>query len=287
MSNEVLWLGGLLNFTDPVFHLQAYIWLWLFLLVITGVCYAAWYYGKWMPFKALHGLYYAYKSKTFAAFIFNSELIAELVSEREAKCIFDYSKWEYEGLSRFKALLFNYATVFLPEITWAQAIMYKFGKVNLDVEIAKKMQDYEWERASSVTVGGIHTDMILDADRWTVPESPQHRIVEETADKWNDANKNDEVHSYSKFQRYLLEGKIPCPKGIRPTITVPWIRIDSAFPLELEDNEMAGARRQKAEEDAEVEKNVVAKFYIPLLVGSFLLAGIIFTFRFLSKMMAK
>ena len=299
MSNEVLFIGGILNYTDPILHWQLYFWLWVLLVIITIVCHVGWHQGKWLPFKPLHGLYFAHKARSYAAFIFNYKLIGELVSERDAKCIFDYGKdFEYrletatgilaEFKDKIKHILFNYAVFYLPEISYMQGILYKFGHVNSDVEIAKKFQNYEWEAESSVTISpGVHTDIILDADRWTVPGSPQHKIIKETAMEWNEKNPDDQIHSYSKIQRYFLNGKIPVPEGIKDMVTVPWVRIDSAFPLDMNYNEMAGARRQKAHEDEEDERTAYSRYFAPLLIGSFVLAGFIMTLRFVLKIMHK
>ena len=88
-----LFMGGILNYGDPVFNQPIYIYFWILLVIASILCWVAWRYGKWNALKPFHGLYYAFKAQSQAAFIFNMGLISELVSEREAKCIFDYSKW--------------------------------------------------------------------------------------------------------------------------------------------------------------------------------------------------
>lgn len=284
-EETVVFMGGFLNMTDPFLHWQLYKWAWIAGLLSCAVFYAAWYYGSWKPYKPLWGLYYAYKAGSQAAFTCGLELYFELISEREAKCIFDYSKWDYDLPpsrfplpSRVRHFLFNYATAFLDINPW-DAIMQKLGHVNRDVDIAKKLQDDEWEQSPSVTIGGIRTDIILDADQWTVKGSRQHQAIEEAAFRWNEANPDDQVHSYSKFQRLMDEGRIAPPPEIRREVTVPWIRIDSAFPLELQDNEMAGYRRQAAEEMDKENQESLSKYYMPILIGGLGLAGIMFVFR--------
>lgn len=269
MTNEVLFLGGIFNYVDPFLYFQLYLWAFIGIIVLTGLAWIVWRYVMWEPYRPVWGLFHAFKADSQAAFIFNAGMVSELLSERDAKCIFDYSKFNYKGISRLKKLMFNYATVFLPDIPLAKAVLYKYGGRNLDVEIAKKLQNYEWEKYSSVTLGGIHTDMILDADRWTIRDSPQHKIIESQCDVWNDANPDDQIHAYSKYMKYILDGKMPCPDGVQSHIVVPWSRIDSAFPVESGDNEDAGAVRQFAREMEEQENNQLSKFYMPILAGGF------------------
>lgn len=274
-----LFMGGLFNFTDPLFGLQLYIWGWIFLIILAVVSWLGWRYGSWEAYKPVWGLFYAFKGESQAAFIFNAGLISELLAEKDAKCIFEYAKIKYTGVGRFKKYIFNYATVFLPDLPLAKAILYKYGGRNLDVEIAKKMQNHEWEKFSSVTLGGTHTDLILDADRWTVRESPQHKIIEAQCDVHNDGNPSDEIHAYSKYQRYLAEGKIPVPAGITPYITVPWSRIDSSFPVNQESNEVEGAIRQFAKEMEESENNSLSKYYWMILGGGLGFAALLLIVR--------
>jgi hypothetical protein len=255
-------MNGIFNY--ELIGIPMYIYSWIFLLVIIVLCWIVWRYIKWPQFRPFWGIFFAYKAQSQAAFIFNRGLISELVSEREAKCIFDYSKWSYEGLSKLQAFFFNYATVFLPNLDYGHAILYKFGGRNMDVEIAKKLQGYEWEAESSVTTGGIHCDIILDADNWSVKDSPQHAIVETTAEQWNDANPEHQVHAYPKFQKMLLTGTLNCPPGIVTTVTVPWSRIDAAFPKGMT-SKAPGPVREIALEMENEDKMELKQYYLPVL----------------------
>lgn len=274
-----LFMEGVFNYTDPIFGLQMYIWSWIFLLILLVVAWVAWRYGQWDKYKPVWGLFYAFKAESQAAFIFNLGLVCELLSERDAKCIFDYSKWKYTGLSPVQKLFFNYTTAFIPEMPLAKAIVYKLGGRNMDVEIAKKMQKYEWEKHSSVTLGGIHTDMILDGDNWTIRDSPQHKIIESQCESHNDANPDDQIHSYPKYQRYITSGKLQKPDGIIDFITIPWSRIDAAFPILIGNNTMEGAKRQYARELEELENNSLSKYYLPILVGGLGLSALMLICR--------
>jgi hypothetical protein len=282
MANAPLFMGGLFNYSDPILNQPLYIYLWLMLIALSILCWLGWRYGSWKSFEAMHGLYYAFKAGSQAAFVFNSGLVADLVSEKEAKNIFDYSKWSYEGLSKVQAFLFNYATIFLPKLDFAHAILYKFGGRNLDVEIAKSLQNFEWEATSSVVLGGTHVDLVLDSDRWSIRESPQHEIVESLATQWNDANPTDQIHAYPKFQKYLIEGKIDCPPGIIKGLTISWTRIDQAFPINVANSEAAGPVREMALEMEQEEAMEFRKYYFYILGGGLGFAILIVMIRFIS-----
>ena len=253
--DTVLFLGGLFNITDPVIKFQLYIWLWVALVILAIIVHVIFYYGSWKPYTPLHGLYWAWKAGSNAALIFNRELKGEMVSERVAKCIFDYSKEEYEiavpnfpGAFWIYSKLFYYPTHYLDHITFAEALVYKFGGVNKDVEIATQLQNGEWERTPSVTCAGVDVDIIVDADDWTIVKSKQHRAIQKCARAWNEQNPHDQVHSYSKFQRKLLEGAITC-NDVQTTYVVDWSRIDKALTYDMETSEYVGKQMQMAEQE--------------------------------------
>ena len=288
-----------MNISDPFIGLTLYMWLWIFLSFFTICVWLTFRYGVWSKYEVLWGLYYAYKAQSKAAFIFNLDLKAELFSESQAKCIFDYASYKYTGFStaffglqgKVESLLFNYATIFLDDLDPLTAVVYKFGHRNMDVEIAKKLQNYEWDdRSSSISIGGTDTDIVLDSNRWTVKNSPQHKAIVNYCEIHNDGNPNDQIHSYMKFQRYLNEGKIAATGAlavIEPQTIVPWVRIDSAFPIDVEDNEQAGARRQHAEDEMNADANQFNK-YIPHVLGfGVLFAFVIVGIRFAAFAMTK
>jgi hypothetical protein len=266
-----LFLGGILNITDPIFGLQLYYYLWVLILVLGVVAWVIWYYGQWKPFAPLHGLYHAYKAGSNVAFIFDQNLIGEMVAEKDAKCIFDYSKYDFDlsALNYLRSKLFYYPTVFLDDIDFLHGIVYKFGKVNKDVEIARKLQNGEWERSPSAVCGGVPLDIIIDADNWTLRKSPQHKAIERAALLWNESNPDDQIHSYSKFQKKLLAGEIQCP-GVKKDTSVSWTRIDAGFPMDLEESDWAGKRRQMAEQEYNqdhLSKNKMALYILIAGVG--------------------
>ena len=283
MTGEIVFLGGIFNITDPFFHWQLYIWTWIGACIFSVVCWVAWRYGPWEGYKAMWGLYYAFKAESNAAFISGLQLYFIMRSESDAKCIFNYRGWDYElprgrlpeGIRR---IFFNYATAFI-DLDWAHALVYKFGHRNMDVEIAKSLQNHEWEEAPSTTIGGIRTDIILDADLWVPRDTPQHKAIEEFCYGWNEAHIDDQIHSYPKFQRMMSAGMFQPPVGVKKEIVIPWVRIDSAFPIAKEDNETAGWKRQAAEEMASEEQSALSKYYMPILGGGFGMAALIFIGR--------
>ena len=285
-------LGGIFNYIDPVIGLQLYIWLWVGLTILSAIIWVLFYYVGWKPYTPLHGLYYAWKAGSNAAFIFDAPLHGEMVSEAVAKCIFDYSKEEYEteapdimfigGIVKWIYGVFSYyPTAYLPNISPLEALVYKFGGVNKDVEIARHLQGGEWERSPSVTCGGINIDIIVDTDNWTIRTSPQHKIIEKLARQWNYDHEHNQIHSYTKFGRYLLSGDIKSSE-LKTSAMATWTRIDTGFPLDLEESDWAGKRRQMAEEqyDADqISKNRMALIVLSAGIG---IAALIITVRLLT-----
>jgi hypothetical protein len=297
MTGELVFMGGIFNIVDPIFHWQLYIWAWILAGIIGIASWVAWYYGKWMPFEPLWGLYYAAKAGSDAAFVSGPQLYFTLNSEADAKCIFNYKSWGYDlppgrGWWIFRVpdairrLIFNYATAFPIGLSPRDAITHKLAGINDDVRIAKRLQDGEWSGAPSVTIGATPTDIILDADHWIDRTSPQHKVIEVFALRWNVEHPNNQIHSYSKFARLLQAGPenggFDPPDGITTEFIVPWERIDASFPLNLQDNEMGGYRGQAAEEMAAAEQDQIKHLGIKILIGVGIFAAMIYIGRFVS-----
>jgi hypothetical protein len=270
----VLFANGMFNYVDPVLHLQIYIWGWVLLMVLTAISAIIHHFARWKPLAPFHGLYYEYKNGGNAAFIFDGDLRGEMVAERTAKCIFDYSKVPYilptdnvPVLGKLYRWIFYYPTAYEGvHIDFVHALVYKFGGVNKDVEIARALQNGEWERNPSVICAGVPVDIIIDTDSWTIPHSRQHKAIESAADMWNETNPTDQIHSYSKFQKYLLEGKIACD-GIKRESLCEWVRIDGSLPTDLKDNEFAGKKMQMAITADEIDSRFLNGLGIKVLVG--------------------
>jgi hypothetical protein len=289
-----LFMGGIFNIADPILGIPLYMWSWLALLILIGIAWAIMYYRGWKPLAPLHGLYYALKNGSSVAFIFDALLIGELVAERDAKCIFNYADDAYEiEIPEVPALIrsvivwfylktFYYPTKYLKNISPLEAIVFKIGKVNKDVEIARLLEGGIWERSAAVVCAGVPVDIVVDTDNWTIKTSRQHKIVSKTAREWNEINPDDQIHSYQKFGNYIMDGKMPCPEGITISKIVPWQRIDAAFPLDLDKNEWAGKIRQMAKDQETADAAGLNKFAIWVLIIGVLFAFVMLLFRFIT-----
>lgn len=291
---QQLFLGG--TFNTAVMGIPAYVYFLPVLVIMIGIIWAVMYYLKWKPLAPMHGLYYALKNGSTVAFIFDSFLVGELVSERDAKCIFNYAEDEYEidvpdhkfldkvpGFKRIQIWLrtyfYYYPTNYLENITPAQAIIYKVGKVNKDVEIARLLEGGKWERSASVVCAGVPVDIVVDMDKWTLKNSAQHKAIVRSARKWNEANPTDQIHSYQKYQDYLLDSKIICPPEIQMSTVVPWQRIDAAFPIDLDENEWAGKKWQKSKDDEDAETGNLNRLALYVFLGGLGLAALVLIAR--------
>jgi hypothetical protein len=287
----VLFLGGIFNIVDPIIGLTLYMWSWIVLTVFIIAAWLIMYFKGWKPFAPLHGLYYAMKNSSTVAFIFDALLVGELVAERDAKCIFNYEEEDYEIepsgvpvvgfiVDWFNTKLYYYPTKYLPDIDFLHAIVYKIGGVNKDVEIARKLEGGDWERSATVVCGGVPVDIVIDMNYWTIRTSKEHKAIVRTARIWNEANPTDQVHSYRKYQDYLMNRNIPVPAEIHESVLIPWQRIDAAFPLDLDENEWAGKKWQKAKENAEEDEQFIRKITIYIIVGGLAFAAFLLLIRF-------
>jgi hypothetical protein len=259
-----LFLGGIFNIVDPVIGWQLYIWSWIALVVFAIFAWIGWYFGGWKPYKPFHGIWYAYKAGSNAAIIGDSALICEMISERVAKCIFDYSREEYEYDNILEKWFGYYPTAYLKNITPLHALVYKFGGVNKDVEIARHLQNGEWERYPSVETCGVDVEIIIDTDNWTIRDSRQHKAIEREARAWNKNNPTDQVHTYAKFQRKLLAGDIICPE-VKKEFLVDWTRINRGFTTNMEASEYVGKTIQMSEMEYNADtvfKNQIAMYIL-------------------------
>lgn len=294
---SVLFMGGLFNVIDPVLGWTLYMWSWIALIILIGIAWAFWYYRGWKPFEPLHGLYYAMKNGSTVAFIFDATLVGEMVAERDAKCIFRYADDEYEIeipdiripilrnlIVWYKTKIFYYPTKYL-DISPLKAIVYKIAGVNKDVEIARLLEGGVWERSASVVCSGVPVDIVIDMDNWTIKNSRQHKAIVASAKMWNELNPTDQIHSYRKYAEYLKkENGIPTPPELTPQVIVPWQRIDAAFPLDLDENEWAGKKRQMAKDMEDEESGIMNRLSIYLLCGELGIAALLLIVRLVAPL---
>jgi hypothetical protein len=135
-------------------------------------------------------------------------------------------------------------------------------------EQAKKAQKV-WDYSPSGMIGKTTADLILDADRWTELDSPARQEIDKAVTIWNEAHPGtDEIHTLLRFGALLQAGMITCP--IDSTITVPWLRIRSAFsPKSM--GAFAGYTRQLAKLSEQTKQEDLNKYGIYILVFSLLI----------------
>jgi len=85
-------------------------------------------------------------------------------------------------------------------------------------------------KTPTATLGKVHADFVFDPDKWTYPNSYQHKVIEDIAERWNNVNPEDQVRTLIKFSRYASEGRFDEHyaeelKHLKLTYTVPWSRI--------------------------------------------------------------
>ena len=85
----------------------------------------------------------------------------------------------------------------------------------------------------------------------------------------------------------IIENKIQPAKGVTPFVTIPWPRIDTAFPIGLGDVITAGAVRQAAIEMEDEDATQLSRYFIPILVGCFGFAFLILAVRVITKYVLK
>jgi hypothetical protein len=144
--------------------------------------------------------------------------------------------------------LFFYPTHYLKDISWNEAVMYKIGGINYDCKIAQILQGGEWDRYPVVICGGIPVELIYDTDQWCKKNSVQNKAIKKFAKQWNLDHPTDQIHTFSKLQRYHDEGMINDEDipGVSFEYIVPWVRIDSGFPY-YPKSDYEGKLRQMAQ----------------------------------------
>lgn len=173
--------------------------------------------------------------------------------------------------------LFFYPTHYLKDITWNDAIMYKIGGINYDCKIAQILQGGEWDRYPVVNCGGIPVEIIYDTDQWCKKNSSQNKAIKRFAKQWNTDHPTDQIHTFSKLQRYhdlglVKDTDIP---EISFEYIVPWVRIDSGFPY-YPKSDYDGKLRQMAKLKQNEKENLSNKYIIYIIVaGAICLLGIL------------
>lgn len=228
-------LGGIFNY-PILFGVQLYFWLFLLAFLIAVACELFWRVSFWDPITPFKGLYKAYTDNTKAALVGDLNLDWALLSESAATIIFnpDYYRFAIEQMSawiKFRAWLY---------------------KPDFSAQIAATLEGKR-DDPTLITIGTIQTHIVIDTEWWTDRNSPQRKAIIKAVGKWNKENIDDQVHRFTTFIKYVKAGKIECPEGVVLEKTIPWARIDAAFPINRSDAAWAGFVRQIAEEIPDME----------------------------------
>lgn len=278
---ELPYLGGTFN-TPILFGIQLYIW--IFVLIIIGIVISEliWRVSFWNPISPFHGLWYAFKNKSNAVFVFDLRQYWDLVSEGGAKLIFDKSR--YDSSTGMIASTINLAKFWSQEhiqfSEWFRNFRIWLFGTDYSVHTAKMLQG-DWEEFPLVTIGQTPAELIFDANHWSDNRSKDREHIARCVDIYNESNPDDEIHSLSKFYKYATmkpQPKIVCP-GVALTTAVPWTRVDSAFPLKRFKAAWAGFLRQTAEDLANKSTQDINRFAILI----FILGTVIVILMFVGK----
>lgn len=153
-------------------------------------------------------------------------------------------------------------------------------------ETLKEAQEAEEDKTESpaATIGKVRADFVFDPDKWTFPDSYQHKIVESVAENWNMEHPEDQVRTLMKFSRYLHEGRFneDDVSGLKHEIVVPWPRIQMMYK-DRDESGTFGFVMTLANTIKELEKESLNKYGLYFL-GLFALIDIaIIITHFLTK----
>lgn len=269
-------LDGLMNIT--FFGIPTYI----FVMIIFGMMIifseAAMWWFYWKPLEYMHGIYRAYWDKINACFIGDLSNRYELIPENKAKLLLPHEDYEaIYGCATLRDTIFPKEGYFFSDKPFLTRLSVWLGRKlgrNYDMLIAKELEQDIIE-APVVHANGIPIDMILDLDRWTHRNSQQRKELIRLVNVWNDANPEDQIHTYFKAYRYISEGKlVPNPGMLKDKIIIPWARIKALFVEEENEAIYAGYERQLAEDMVTQEANDYKKYFWGIL-GFFALVDIL------------
>jgi hypothetical protein len=146
------------------------------------------------------------------------------------------------------------------------------------IEEAKK-NEKGWKNVTSGSFGVVGTDIILDLDNWTKPNSEEKHIIQEAADNWNMDHPEDQIHSFYKFMQYLEDDKIDV--AVPKHMLVEWLRIEAAFPKNRNTSGYAGYVRQLAEKLDKEQKQSFMDAAMYLLIGSGFISALFIIYKFI------
>lgn len=220
--------GGFFNTT--FFGFQIYLYFVIPAVILYLTSYIWWVKLKWQMMAPFHGLWSAINSQSEVVFISDLNLNFHLMGEFAAKVIFDKD--------RYNAIAHDTSSAFTRFRMWLMP-------VDEAVHTAKFLQG-SWDSKPMTNIGSIPASILLDVYGWTKAISPQRTAIANAVDAWNDVNMDDQIHSMSKAWTYMADGRIEKPDNVELYVTVPWVRIDNAYPKKRYQSERGGFIRQIA-----------------------------------------
>jgi len=262
-------MGGLFN--NTLFGIQYYI----FFIPLAGLMYlVAYIYHvklKWGMMHPFQGLWYALNAGTEVVFVTDLRLNFVLLSEAMAKLVFDKERYNKLVLDTDK---------------WYNRLFLRIKPIDQAVSLAKFLQG-SWDSKPMTNIGSVPAGILLDAFGWTKPVSPQRDAIRVEVDLWNDTHPDDQIHAFSKARDYMEKGIIPTPKGVELYVTIPWVRIDNAYPRKRYEAERGGFIRQLAENIARGNYNKPAMSMtmagVVVFMSCVFFSGLMFLFKFVWK----
>ena len=138
-------------------------------------------------------------------------------------------------------------------------------------ESFKAAQDAEEDHteAPTATIGAVRADFVFDPDKWTYPNSYQHKIIEDIAEKWNLQNPTNQVRTLIKFTRYLQEGRFNADyanelQHLKTSYLVPWSRIKMMYK-DRQESGMFGFIMSLAKTLEDIQNESLNKYALILL----------------------
>ena len=221
--------GGFFN--TSYWNTPLYIFFIPVAVLLYFVAYAFWVHFQWNMMSPFHGLWVAMVGHSGVVFKTDLDLNFILKSEAGAKLVFE--KERYNNIATDTSKFLN-------------RIRMKIRPTDQSVDVAKFLQG-SWDSKSLVNIGSIPASILLDANGWTRDLSPERTAIALECDKWNDANPTDQIHNLSKAWEYMERGIIEKPKDVELYVTIPWVRIDNAYPSKRFQAATGGFIRQIAE----------------------------------------
>jgi hypothetical protein len=148
-------------------------------------------------------------------------------------------------------------------------------------ETFEQAQDAERRKteAPAATIGTVRSDFVFDPKKWTYPNSYQHKLVENIAEKHNMQNPDDQVRLLPTFMEYAIAGKFNGDvyaddmANLELYMTIPWSRIKMMYK-DRNESGVFGFVMSLAATLEEIQNESMNKYSL-LLLGVFLLIDVV------------